>query len=58
MKARHKNLGIVEVLGPDKAGLTPCRTAEGQLIEASTPYLTPIKEEDVKRPDTGTPGGD
>lgn len=57
MKARHKNLGIVEVLGPDKDGLTPCRTAEGQLIEASTPYLTPIQD-DVERTDSGFKSGD
>lgn len=58
MKAHHRKLNIVvEVLGPDKDGLTPCRTPEGQTIDASTPYLTPIKD-DVKRTDSGVESGD
>lgn len=58
MKAHHRKLNIVvEVLGPDKDGLTPCRTPEGQTIDASTPYLTLIKD-DVKRTDSGVESGD
>ena len=57
MKAIHKNLGEVEVLGPDIAGHTSI-LKDGQIIEASTLYLTPIVEtDDVTRPDTGTAGG-
>ena len=56
MKAIHKNLGEVEVLGPDKEGLTPCRTRDGQEIQASTPYL--IKSNDTVGTNTGPAGRD
>jgi len=62
MKAIHKHLGEVEILGPDKDGLTPCKTKEGQEIQASTPYLKPVtepaKNHDPAGTNTGTPGGD
>ena len=59
MKAIHKNLGEVEVLGPDIAGHTSC-LKDGQILECSTLYLTPIKEEtnDPAGTNTGTSGGD
>jgi hypothetical protein len=58
MKATHKNLGEVEVLGPpDANGRTPCRTKDGQTIDASTAYLTPINEP-TDGPNTGAGGGD
>jgi hypothetical protein len=58
MKAIHKNLGEVEVLGPDKNGLTTCRTKDGQEIQASTPYLKPIESDDIAGTNTGPAGGD
>jgi hypothetical protein len=48
MKAIHKNLGEVEIIGADVNGITKVRTSDGNEVDASTPYLKPIPEPTIE----------
>jgi len=48
MKAIHKNLGEVEIIGPDVNGVTKVKTKDGTEVDASTPYLKPIPDPTIE----------
>jgi hypothetical protein len=50
-KAIHKNLGEVEIIGEDIDGRTMVKTKDGQIVEASTPYLKPLSETPPTKPE-------